>query len=55
MVDKIILTAQDGFVVYDLESSKAIHFKSFNWTSINTKQETTEGAIKEFENLKCRQ
>lgn len=52
MVDKMILPARDGFAVYDMENNTATHFKSFNWSSLDTKTDTTEEAVKEFESFR---
>ena len=52
MVDTMILPARNGFAVYDMKNNTATHFKSFNWSSLDTKTNTTEEAVKEFEKFR---
>ena len=49
MVDIMILTAKDGFVVYNLRTDTATHYLSNNYSSLDTKAESTIDAVKEFE------
>lgn len=52
MVDTMILPARDGFAVYNLKTNAATHFKSSNWSSLDTKTDSTEEAVKEFESFR---
>lgn len=53
MVEIIVITALDGFVVYDLRTNEATHYKSYNWSTLNLhKHLTTEEAIKDFEKFR---
>ena len=52
MVDIMILPARDGFAVYDMKDNTAVHFKSINWSSLDTHSLTTDDAVKEFESFR---
>ena len=45
----MILTARDGFVVYNLRTDTATHYLSDNYSSLDTKADSTIEAVKEFE------
>jgi len=48
----MILTARDGFVVYNLRTNTATHYLSNNYSSLDTKSETTIEAVKQFESFR---
>lgn len=48
----MILPAGDGFAVYNLRTDTATHYLTHNYSTLDTKCETTMDAVKQFESFR---